>query len=218
MCGHMWSTQPEIFSVEKARSDVFAPVSGWGETIAPVSPWTTQQQAKPSYADDEALKKQFGIELAKNENNAFKAACIVFEKDTSAALWIASNWLVDPVVVAAKDVYLKTVKTEASLLDKDAFAGMLLDFATAKNEIVNGRIVVVEAKDRLAALKLYAEVQGFIGKNEATIQNNFSNNELKVVFVKTDPAPTKPILVPNPKSEILNDENALPELKIKLVR
>ncbi len=202
---------PSTFSVDNAK-EVFAPAGGWNTAIAPVSPWASKQTAKPSYADDDALKKQFGIEWGKC-GKPFEAACKIFEKDTSAALWIASNWLADPVVVAAKDVYLKAVDAEMSLLDKDSFAAMLMQIANEKHP--EKQVYFLEAKERINALKLYAEVRGFLNKNETNI-NNFNNNEgLKVIFVKAADQPKLVEQAPNIKSAISNDE-PLP-LKIKLV-
>ena len=46
---------------------------------------------------------------------------------------------------------------------------------------------LADTKDRLAALKLYAEIQGYIGKvdfNAST--NNYTNNSMKIVFVKPE--------------------------------
>lgn len=209
----LWG-HPDTFTVEKPNTEAFAPSGGWSTTVPPVSPWATKQQSKPSYADDEALKKQFGIEWAKCEK-PFAAACNVFLEDTSAALWIAANWLHDPIVNASKDAYLKTLKAETSLLDKDAFAVMLMELAAEVHP--ERRTYLLSGKERIDALKLYAEVRGFLNKNETNI-NNFTNNEgLKVVFVKSEPVQPKVIehTASNAKSEILND-GPLP-LKIKLV-
>lgn len=194
------------FAVDKPDTSKVMPTGGWSTVVPPVSPWTTQQQTKPKYADDEQLKKLFGVEWAKCEK-PFEAACKVFEIDTSAALWIASNWLTDPVVIAAKDVYLKEVNAKSALLDKDEFAAMLMQ--TAKE----GKL---EDKELINILKLYADVRGFLNKDTNTI-NNFNNNEgLKVVFVKAAPVEMPTIApVSNEKSVISND---LPSpLKIKLV-
>lgn len=190
------------FNVDKPASN------GWTTNAAPsASPWTAPP-SKPKYADDENLKKQFGVEWAKCEK-PFEAACKVFETDTSAALWIASNWLTDPLVVAAKDVYLKEVTAKSALLDKDDFAAMLM--MTVKN----GKL---KDKELINILKLYADVRGFLNKDTATI-NNFNNNEgLKVVFVKAEPQPIPtiaPVTVSNDKSEILNEVPS--PIKIKLV-
>ena len=189
------------------------PSGGWGETVPPVSPWATKQQSPPSYANDEALKKHFGVEWAKC-GKPFEAACRVFETDTSAALWIASNWLTDPVTLAAKDVYLKEVKAGTLLLDKDAFAAMLMETALEINP--QRQTYVLDAKERVNILKLYADVRGFLAKDNNTV-NNFNNNEgLKVVFVKAaEIAPVTIDQVPNDKSEMSNDYPS--PIKIKLV-
>lgn len=205
---------PSTFSVDRPATDKFMPSGGWVTTVAPVSPWATQQALKPSYADDETLKKTFAIEWAKC-GKPFEAACKIFEKDTSAAVWIAANWLIDPIVVAAKDVYLKAVEDETALLDKDSFAAMLMRTALETN--LEGTRYLIEAKERVNLLKLYAEVRGFLNKNETNINNFNSNEGLKVVFVKTDPIVTGKIIdnVPNAKSEISNDGPL--QLKVKLV-
>ena len=181
-------------------------------TVAPApSPWGTPPVAPKPFENDEALKKQFGVEWAKCDK-PFDAACRVFETDTSAASWIASKWLTDPVVLASKDVYLKQVKAETLLLDKDAFAAKLMELS---EQSVNGRYILT-GKERIEALKLYADVRGFLSKDNNTF-NNFNNNEgLKVVFVKA--AEVAPVIidqVPNDKSEMTNDYPS--PIKIKLV-
>lgn len=213
----MWAMQEgwakEFTLSVKPDTDKFMPSGGWNTVVPPVSPWAIQQQSRPKFADDDQLKKQFGIEWGKVEK-PFEAACKIFKTDTSAALWIASNWLTDPIVNAAKDVYLKEIEAQAALLDKDAFAAMLMQ--TAMETSIEGRYLI-EAKERVNLLKLYADVRGFLNKDSATI-NNFNNNEgLKVVFVKAElqPAALAPRVVSNSKSEILNDGPS--PLKIKLV-
>lgn len=181
-----------------------------------VSPWAkgaiAAQLPAPAYQSDENLKKRFGVEWAK-ARNPFEAACAIFETDTSAALWISIHWIADPVAIAAKDVYLKQVEAETLLLDKDAFAVKLMKLS---EESYNGRYTL-SGKERIDALKLYADVRGFLAKDTNTV-NNFNNNEgLKIVFVKAaEPAPVKVIdQVPN-RSEMLNDYAS--PVKVKLVR
>lgn len=158
------------------------------EPIKP-SPWSIMPVSEPpkqdiAYRTDEGLKRLFGIELAKN-SKAFEAALVLFPDDTSKALWVSWNWLTDPLVVASKDAYAQNVELNEKLLDKDALAAKLLTFADEKD--ATGRFYICEAKDRLAALKLYAEVQGFVGKvNIDASTNNFTNNELKLVLVKAE--------------------------------
>lgn len=136
---------------------------------------------KPAWHDDEEKKKLFGIELGR-EPRPFIAACEVFKNDTTAALWASINWITDPVVIAAKDLYLKVVEDEENLLDKKQLSLRLLAFAEERDQ--SGRFYVHDGKDRLAALKLYAEVQGYIGK--LSIDNsthNFTSNEMRIILV-----------------------------------
>lgn len=224
ICSYVWEMQPWVTektfdATPKGLKDIFAPRSGWGTTIPAVSPWTATQKSidppKP-FENDESLKKHFGVEWAKCEK-PFEAACRVFETDTSAAVWIASKWLTDPVVLAAKDVYLKQVEAETLLLDKDAFAVKLMKLSEESVDTPRGRAYLLTGKERIEALKLYADVRGFLAKDSNTV-NNFNNNEgLKVVFVKAaEQAPVKIIdQVPNDKSEMLNDYPS--PIKIKLV-
>lgn len=154
---------PTTFRVE-------TPVSPWGKDV-PVP-------VKPEWADDEEKKKLFGIELAKDHPSPFVAACSVFP-DTSNALWASINWAYDPIVIAARDLYLKTLATDASLLDKNQFAATLLRHSEEKS---------LEGKDRVAFLKLYAEVMGFTGKVEINASTNYfnNNNQLKIILVDPD--------------------------------
>ncbi len=158
-------------------------------TIAPpgFQPWAKPIQdapkpIEPAYRSDEGLKRLFGCEWAKNPK-PFEAALVVFGEDTNAALWASWNWLTDPIVLAAKDAYAQNTELNEKLLDKDQLSARLLQFAEEKD--VSGRFYVLEGKDRLAALKLYSEIQGFIGKAaDVSISNNFTNNELKLTLVR----------------------------------
>lgn len=161
---------PDTFEVQ--------PPLGWGK---PVLGWSKPVEApspNPSWANDENKKKLFGIELTKHET-AFQAACAMFE-DTTQALWASHYWITDPIVLASKDLYNEAINLK--LLDKDGLAIKLLKFADEKGP--NG-YPTVDAKDRLAALRLFAEIQGFIGKVEATPSNTYNDNRvMKILLVK----------------------------------
>lgn len=184
---------------------------------APISPWTVQEI--PAYQTDENLKKQFGIELAKSIN-AFEAGCKVFGEETNKALWASFNWLSDPLVIASKDIYLKTVALSTPLLDRQQLAAKVLELADEKILNRNGVLVpIVEAKDRIAALKLYSDIAGYTGKVEidnSTIHNTLTEIKIKLVKaeeklpVTIDNAPNK-----NVKSEVLNDKSPI---SLKLVK
>jgi hypothetical protein len=171
--------------------------------IKPQLPW----QSKPLWADDEARKKLFGAELA-NHEKPFDAACIIFEKTTDA-LWAANNWLTDPIVLTAKNAHQSA--TNLNLLDKDALAHKLLKFAEEKDR--TGQFYIVDAKDRLAALRLYAEIQGYIGKVDLHSTQNFIN-AMTIKFVKPENNNIKTI--DEPIVEKKDNVHPLP-LNIKLV-
>jgi len=193
---------------------------GWG--IA--SPWTTvAEQPKPeaqAYQSDENLKKLYGVELAKT-SNAFEAACKIFnEEDTRKALWISFNWLSDPIVIASRDIYLKTVSLSTPLLDREQLAAKVLELADEKI-LKNGVwYSTIEPKDRVAALKLYSDIAGYTGKVEID-NSSVTNNTIKELTIKLVKAEDRkpPVTIDNApnknvKSEISNVENTPITLKL----
>lgn len=193
------------------------------EPYSPVlaSPWATgaasAKEEAPSYQSDENLKKQYGIELAKAQN-PFEAGCKLFGEETSKALWVSFNWINDPIVVASRDIYLKTVEISQPLLDREQLAAKVLVLAEGEKILINGKLIAtVEPKDRLAAYKLYSDIAGYTGKVE--IDNsvkNITNNELTIKLVRADDK--KPVVIdnaPNIKSEMPNEDQS--PIKLKLV-
>ena len=189
--GMTWKPPTDSFKVEP---------SGWSQPSSSVAPWSLQPAQQPpnpileAYQTDELLKKKYGIELAKAVN-PFEAACKLFnEADTHKALWISFHWIGDPVVAASRDVYLKIVELSAPVLDRQQIAAKALAIADEK-VLKNGVMVpTVEAKDRLAAIRLYSDIIGYTGKVE--IDNSVNNNtinEITVKLVKADPI--KPVVV-----------------------
>lgn len=133
-----WKPPTDHFTIEKPKTDVFAPSGGWQSEMPTMAPWSTgasQQAPEPvlePYKTDESLKKRYGIELAK-ANNSFEAACKLFnEDDTQKALWISYHWIADPVVMASRDVYLKTVAENAKPLDREQLAAKVLALSEEK--------------------------------------------------------------------------------------
>ena len=185
---------------------VFVVAPGWSDF---------QSNAKPIFADTDANKKLYGIELAKGLT-AYEASKIVFPDGQGVCVWVAQNWISDPTVIAAKDEYLQAINIKSKILDKDEFLAKVLEFHDATYEIGGTRRFVNEGKDRLAALKLYAEAKGYINKNLVEIDNSTTNNTNNFVGIKlVKPEPSKIIdEIPNSKSEILNDHSALPQLKL----
>lgn len=189
-----------------------------------VSPWAAGAiAAQPvvvdtEYQNDENLKKLYGIELAKH--NPFEAAKIVLGEN-DRAVWASFNWLSDPVVIGARDAYLKTLEISSPPLDKEQLAAKVLALAEGEKITKGGlSIATIEAKDRIAAFKLYSEILGYTGKVE--IDNSTktfnTNNELKIILVKPKDEKLKVIdQAPNVKSEILNDKLPSP-INLKLVK
>lgn len=213
-----WVTSPS-FVVDKSKQDIFAPAGGWKEAVAPVSPWTvnaTPQEAAPAYQSDENLKKQFGIELAKS-TSPFEAGCKVFGEETNKALWVSFNWLTDPIVVASRDIYLKTVELAQAPLDKDQLAAKVLQLAEGEKVERNGiKLPTIEAKDRIAAYKLYSEILGYTGKVEIDASTkNFTHNEMIIKLVKAEDKKTV-VIDQVPKSELKNEIHNSP-ITLKLV-
>lgn len=187
-----------------ARVDVNDP---WKIPVEPLEP------PKPDFADDEELKRAYGIELAKG-SDGFKAGMEIFNLEMPKALWAASHWLTDPIVIAAKDAYSQTFRKLQKPLDKEELLSKILAFHDEKD--LYGR-PLVEAKERLNALRLYSEVIGFTGKinidaSTNTTTNN-TNNTTKIVLVKPE-APKTIEQVPNDKSRIINDHTASIPLKL----
>ena len=218
-----WITSPS-FVVEKPNTEAFTPSGGWGKTIAPVSPWTVGAKANqsveiPAYRTDENLKKAFGIELAKT-SNAFEAACKIFGEETNKALWASFNWLNDPLVVANRDIYLKTLALNSPPLDRNQIAAKAL--AIADEKILKNGVMVptVEAKDRLAAIRLYTDILGYTGKVEVdNSTKTFTHNEMTIKLLK--PEVKKQVTIdsvnnnsPNVKSENSNNDKLPITLKL----
>lgn len=171
-----------------------------------------------SYQTDENLKKLYGIELAKH--NPFEAAKIVLGEN-DRAVWASFNWLSDPVVLASRDIYLKTLEVAVPPLDREQLAAKVLSLAEGEKVKIDGiDRATVEAKDRIAAFKLYSEILGYTGKVE--IDNSTKtfnqNNELKIVLVRAEDKKAVTIdQSPNVKSEIMNDKTPSP-ISLKLVK
>lgn len=218
-----WQPPTDSFVVESPITEVFAPVGGWQEKIDPKAPWQKAAISPPlqPYQSDEKLKKQYGVELAK-ASNPLDAAGKVFPDDDSKALWISFNWLNDPIVIASRDIYLKTIETSSPPLDREQLAAKVLSLAEEK--ILSPKfgclVPTIEAKDRIAAFKLYSDILGYTGKVE--IDNsikNITNNELVIKLVKPEVKELASKVInqaPNVKSEIANEVRSVP-INLKLV-
>jgi hypothetical protein len=202
-----WMPPTDTFTVERPKTDVFAPSGDWQEKIEPKAPWQkASTEPAPAWQSDEDLKKQFGIELAKS-TNSLDAAYKVFADEPNKAVWVSWNWLNDPIVVASKDIYLKTVELSSPPLDREQIAAKALAIADEKI-LKNGQwIPTVEAKDRLAAIRLYTDILGYTGKVEIDNSKKYiNNNTMTIKLVKAEEK--KPVTINNApivKSEIATE-------------
>lgn len=170
----------EAFPIQAVAAARPVSTPQWGDVNFAATPNNTP----PDFDQSDVNKRLYGIELAKNHQDTFAAALKVFPKDTKAALWCSFHWTTDPVVIAARDIYAENTRATASLLDKDQFAAKLLATAEEKNQKGG---YLIEAKDRIACLKLYGEARGFLGKVDNSVSvNNFANNQMVVKFVEPD--------------------------------
>ncbi len=196
---------------------VDAPVDGWNDAVAPKAPWQQATPITPSWQSDEELKKQFGIELAKS-GKAFDAACILAGEDTSKALWISVHWLNDPIVIANRDIYLKILAVSSPPLDKEQLAAKVLALSEEKALNKMGQMVPsIEAKDRIAALKLYSDILGYTGKVE--IDNStmtFQHNEMIIKLVKPEDK-SKPTIINHTPKKLENENEVSSPITLKLV-
>lgn len=163
----MWQAPYPLFD---ARPPPIQHNGGWG------TPIVSAPLAKPEWHSDIAKKQAFGTRLGKGDR-PLDAALFVFASQ-SDALWAVSNWLRDPIVIETREA----VEKEINLLDKDQLLVKLLKFADEKSP---QGFPIHEGKDRLSALKLYAEIQGYLAKvniNTGIVTNN--DNRMEIILIK----------------------------------
>lgn len=198
MAASMFRPKERFFNVTKPKTE-----NDWGKPTV----------SRPELDNNEDKKKLYGIEWAKN-SNAFEAALNLFKEDTNSAVWVSLNWLSDPIVLASKELYLKTLELNTPLLDKDQFSARLLQISEEKDD-ETGRYTI-DAKDRIAVLNLYAKVRGYIDQPDNNSSKTFNNNGIMIKVVKVE-AKEEKVLDLAPQIELEPSvENALP-MKLKLV-
>lgn len=178
--------------------------------IVPPTPKSIWNISQPIIENEEEKKRQFGVLLGKF--SPFKAACEIFGEDTNAALFISHNWIIDPVVVAAKDKYLEAADTSQVLLDKSQLARKFLNMAEEKNP--SNTFYILDGKDRLKALELYAKINGYLDdKNNQALTQNFVHNSMTIKLVEAEKKEQKITTIDN-EDKIQNTNSPL---KLKLV-
>jgi hypothetical protein len=163
----MWRPSSSHFEVNRPPAN-----NGWG------SPIISREPEKPEWHSDIAKKKLFGTRLGKGDK-PYDAAVFVFEHQ-SDALWALTNWIRDPIVVETRE----SVENQINLLDKDQLSAKLLRFAEERS--AQG-FPLHESKDRLAAYKLYAEIQGMMPKNGIDLSSKtFVANAMQITLVEAE--------------------------------
>lgn len=121
-----------------------------------------------------AKKEQFA-QLSLREQDAFKIALVIYPDDTSRALRVANEWPNDEQVKTFRQSYIDAEEDgETAFLPTKAEAARLA-WNIARDSGVT--------EDRLKALKLYADIRGFIERPSVAIQNN-TLVQNKVLVVK----------------------------------
>ena len=129
--------------------------------------------------DVDALKKQFSLALFKEPGNPFKAACEVFPDDFSKACSIAIEWPNNPEIISMVN-HLNNVEKE---LNESIEDNEVLPIIADKNEALELAWMMASSnnmlgKDRVAALKLFAEMSNYMP--DKTINKNINVSEAKV--------------------------------------
>ena len=183
-------------------------VAPWVTPQPIANAWTSKESQplpRPDFADDEDLKKAFGIELGRG-SDAFNAGMVIFDQAMPKALWASVHWAKDPIVIASRDAYVITLKKAAKPLDKEELLAEVLE-ASRKT---------VEDRDRVQFLKLYSDIAGFTGKIaiDASTNTTTNNSLTKIVLVKGS---QEPMTISNKAPDMNNQskiQNSLPALKL----
>ena len=119
----------------------------------------------------------------------------------------------DVSVIAQRDAYIEANKKVEKPLDRDGLLAKIMVIVDARDEYNRP---LVEAKDRITALKLYSDILGFTGKveNNNTVNNSFANKTVNLVMVRPDDRSTTVDQSPNTKSEIINEKPLLTNIKL----
>ncbi len=115
--------------------------------------------------ETDANKALFAEELLRNPTNAYKAAKVVFPRDTAIALFVSNNWVVDEYVLAKQKEFIKEGGEAKYLPTKSQVA----------RQIHNVSAEVNDADLELKALRLYCDVRGYIEKPGTVVNNQITS-------------------------------------------
>lgn len=123
--------------------------------------------------DDEALRDDFALAYVRHDGNAYAAAREIIE-DIGAAIVASERWPREP----GFSERVARIKREAG---EEAFLPTIGDLARELWDM--GRNAAVEPRERIAALKLYADVRGFVKRPEAAAPANVTTTTNNVLVV-----------------------------------
>lgn len=127
----------------------------------------------PQKDDETELKRRFAVELLKQPNEPFQAAVAVFGDDTGRALQASHRWPQDAVVIAAMQQAIEELGDMHFLPTKAQLAREAYNIGTDPK---------VHVDDRLKAMRLYADIRGYIDKQGANVVvNNLTQNKVMLV-------------------------------------
>lgn len=120
------------------------------------------------------LKQQFARELLKTPTEPFKVAARIFGDDTGRALQVSHRWPHDPEVLG----YMAAAVDEMGDLH---FLPTKAEAARAAWELSQDQ--KLDTDNRLKALRLYADIRGYIERQGGITvnQNNITQNKVMVV-------------------------------------
>lgn len=144
--------------------------------------WPETFEIAPLVDEHADSKRAFGKELSKGYKTPLDAALVAFPKDTGLAMWAATNWMKDPLVLEERE---KSLNAPLDILDKKTLTAKVLEVVDAKSQ--DGLRYIVDPKERLAGLKLIAELNGLIDKSPKIDQsiNTFKQQSMTIRFVRS---------------------------------
>lgn len=124
------------------------------------------------FTDDH--KREFALRYLEYRRDANKAAARLFPYDLAARCSAALDLPFDPLVNDTIDELLAKFGYEHFLPGKHELASKILDVAEAARE----------PDEKTKALKLYADVMGFVEKPGTVVNNNLTQNVNRVMVLR----------------------------------
>lgn len=125
-------------------------------------------------ADNADLKAAFALQLLLTHGNAQAAAHVVSPRNIGYALFIAEYW--------RDDLYVLDCKRK--LVEEHGEAFFLPSKYDIAHKIAKAADQALHSDEKLKALKLYAELMGFISKPEISVQSTTNIQQNRVMVLR----------------------------------